>query len=96
MPCKCALNLLIDETLPRGIQYVQIFFSVGFRCVLISAGIESIFFTVAGMVLCLGSRLKIMLIIHQYIPASHTDLPVKRLRVLQELEGNRTTTVDPN
>jgi len=38
--------------------------SIVYTCVLVLAGIELIFFVVAGIVLCFGFRMRIMLITH--------------------------------
>jgi len=56
---KVSINMLILEwTLAAAAKTV-------FRLVLVSAGIELIFFLVADIVLCFGFRMRIMLITHQ-------------------------------
>ena len=72
---------------------------------LVSSGKELTFFLLAGMVLCFGFRMRIILITHwckhclllvKDFSASHSAVPAKRLWVHKALEQDRTSTADPD
>ena len=58
-----AMNRPIDK-LTDTMQIYQTPLMLLVQCVLVSAGIELIFFLVAGTVLCFGFSVRIMLITH--------------------------------
>lgn len=68
----------------------------------VSAGVESIFFTMAGVGLCFGFVLNTVMIIEQSLDranafsAVHAAMLVRRLEVLEMLGGDTARTRDPN